>query len=52
MGGTDGGSLEVCAEGAARVGGLPEEMDSTSVELVAHAVLHKVRSSDVVPALK
>ena len=44
VGGTDGDSLEVWAEGAARVGGLPEEMDSTRVEaLGAYAVLHKVQ---------
>ena len=33
VGGTDGDPLEVWAEGAARVGGLPEEMDSTRAEL-------------------
>jgi hypothetical protein len=44
VGGTDEDSLEVWAEGAARVGGLPEEMDSTRAELLgAYAVLHKVR---------
>ena len=44
LGGTDADSLEVWAEGAARVGGLPEEMDSTRAELLgAYAVLHKVR---------
>ena len=44
VGGTDADSLEVWAEGGARVGGLPEEMDSTRAELVgAYAVLHKVR---------
>ena len=36
--------VEVWAEGAARVGGLPEEMDSTRAELLgAYAVLHRVR---------
>ncbi len=34
VGGTDEQSLETWAEGAARVGGLPEEMDSTRAELV------------------
>ena len=44
VGGTDADSLKVWAEGAARVGGLPEEMDSTRAELLgAYAVLHKVR---------
>jgi ribonuclease HI len=44
VGGTDEDSLEVWAEGAARVGGLPGEMDSTRAELLgAYAVLHKVR---------
>ena len=44
VGGTDGDSLEVWAEGAARVGGLVEEMDSTRAELLgAYAVMHKVR---------
>jgi ribonuclease HI len=44
VGGTDEQSLETWAEGAARVGGLPEEMDSTRAELMgAYAVLHKVR---------
>ena len=44
IGGTDADALEVWAEGAARVGGLPEEMDSTRAELVgAYAVLHKAR---------
>ena len=45
VGGTDAQSLETWAEGAARVGGLPEEMDSTRAELMgAYAVLHKVRA--------
>ena len=44
VGGTDGDSLEIWAEGAARVGGLSREMDSTRAELLgAYAVLHKVR---------
>ena len=44
VGGTDEDSLEIWAEGTARVGGLPEEMDSTRAELSgAYAVLHKVR---------
>ena len=45
IGGTDGDSLEVWAEGTARVGGLPEEeMDSTRAELLdAYAVMHTVR---------
>ena len=44
VGGTDEQSLDTWAEGAARVGGLPEEMDSTRAELMgAYAVLHKVR---------
>ena len=44
VGGTDEQSLETWAEGAARVGGLPEEMDSTRAELMgAYAVLHKVK---------
>ena len=34
VGGTDEDSLEVWAEGAARVGGLPEEMDSARAELL------------------
>ena len=34
VGGTDEQSLDTWAEGAARVGGLPEEMDSTRAELV------------------
>ena len=35
--------MEVWAEGAARVGGLPQEMDSTRAELLGgYAVLHKV----------
>ena len=34
VGGTDEDSLEVLAEGAARVGGLPQEMDSTRAELL------------------
>ena len=43
VGGTDAQSLETWAEGAARVGGPPEEMDSTRAELMgAYAVLHKV----------
>ena len=41
VGGTDEDSLEVWVEGAARVGGLPEEMDPTRAELLgAHAVMH------------
>ena len=37
-------SLDTWAEGAARMGGLPEEMDSTRAEpMGAHAVLHTVR---------
>ena len=36
-GGTDEDSLEVWAEGATRVGGLPEEMDSTRAELLGAA---------------
>ena len=41
--GTDEQSLETWAEGAARVGGLPEEMDSTRAELMeSYAVLYKV----------
>ena len=44
MGGIDEQSLEIWAEGAARVGGLPEEMDSTRAELMgAYAVLHGVK---------
>ena len=44
VGGTDEDSLEVWVEGAARVGGLPGEMDSTGAELLgAYAALHKVR---------
>ena len=44
VGGTDEDSLEIWAEGAARVGGLPEEMDSTRAELLgAYAVMHKGR---------
>ena len=44
VGGTDGDSLGVWAEGAARVGGLPEEVDSTRAEQSgACAVVHKVR---------
>ena len=44
VGGTDEQSLDTWAEGAARVGGLPEEMDSTRAELMrAYAVPHKVR---------
>ena len=44
IGGTDEDSLEVLAEGAARVGGLLGEMNSTRAELMgAYAVLHKVR---------
>ena len=44
VGGTDEGSLEIWAEGAARVGGLPEEMGSTRAGLLgAYAVMHKVR---------
>jgi hypothetical protein len=46
VGCTDGDSLEVWAEGAARVGGLPEEMDSTRAELLGaymYAILHEVR---------
>ena len=44
VGGTDGDSLEVWAGVAARVGGLPEEVDSTKAELLgAYAVVHKVR---------
>ena len=44
VGGTDEDSLEVPAEGAARVGGHPGEMNSTRAELMgAYAVLHKVR---------
>ena len=44
IGGTDVDALEVWAEGAARVGGLPEEMDSTRAELMgAYAVLHRAR---------
>ena len=44
VGGTDEDSLEIWAEGAARVGGLPEEMDSTRAELLgAYAVLNKVK---------
>ena len=44
VGGTDEQSLETWAEGAARVGGLPEEMDSTKAKLMgACAVLHKVK---------
>ena len=44
VGGTDEQSLETWAEGAARVGGLPEETDSIRAELMgAYAVLHKVR---------
>ena len=35
--GTYGDSLEVWAEGAARVGELPEEVDSTRAELVGEA---------------
>ena len=43
VGGNDEDSLEVWAEGAARVGGLPEEVDSTRAELLgAYAVLHNV----------
>ena len=42
IGSTDEDSLEVWAEGAARVGGLPEEMGSTGAELLgAYSVLHK-----------
>ena len=40
--GTDADSLEVWAGGAASVGGLPGEMDSTRVLVGAYAVLHKV----------
>ena len=44
VGGTDEQSLETWAEGAERVGDLPEEMDSTRAELMgAYAVLHKVK---------
>ena len=44
IGGTYGDSLEVWAEGVARVGGLPEEMDFTRAELLgAYAVLDKVQ---------
>ena len=44
VGGTDGDSLEVWAEGATRVGSLPEEMDSTRAELLgAYAMLHNVQ---------
>ena len=44
IGGTSEDALEIWAEGAARVGGLPEEMDSTRAELMgAYAVLHKVQ---------
>ena len=44
VGGTDEGSLEVWAEGAARVGDLPGEMDSTRAELLGtYAALQKVR---------
>ena len=44
MGGTDEDSLDVWAEGAARVGRLPEGMNSTRVELVGdYVVLYKVR---------
>ena len=44
VGGTDEDSSEVWAEGAARLGGLPGEMDSTSAELLGiYAALHKVR---------
>ena len=42
--GTDEQPLNIWAEGAARVGGLPEAMDSTRAEPVgAYAMLHKVR---------
>ena len=45
VGGTDEQSLDTWAEGAARVGGLSEELDSTKAELMgAYAVLHKVRN--------
>ena len=40
VGGTDGDSLEVWAEGAARVGGLSEEMDSTRAELLSDLVVY------------
>ena len=44
VGGTDEHSLEIWAGGAARVGGLSGEMDSTKAGLAgAYAVLRKVR---------
>jgi hypothetical protein len=39
--------LEVWAEGAARVGGLPGEMDSTRAELLGiYAALHRERERE------